>query len=72
MLITKIICPFGCPIDKATFLESTKTIFSKNSNLLLESKNISNSIIEKTKVYTCQCCGNIFETHQQNNGKSVL
>lgn len=67
MLIQKLVCPFGC--KNSIFGESTKTIQTGNSNLLLEG-NIPQT--KKIKIYSCQCCGNTFETQMTNEGRNVL
>lgn len=73
MLLQKLVCPFGCP-PSAIFAESTKTVTTPNSNLLLDSRKQATQVIEKVKVYTCQCCKNTFETHQasSDNGRIIL
>ena len=73
MLLQKLVCPFGCP-PSAIFAESTRTVTSPNSNLLLDSRKQSAPVMEKVKVYQCQCCGNTFETHQPStgNGRMIL
>ena len=68
MLIQKMRCPRGC--DNAVFSESVKILETTPSNLLLEGNKPP--VTEHVKVYTCNCCGNAFETRESNNGKIVL
>ncbi len=66
-LNSRIKCPMGCV--NSNISESVKTISTPNSNLLLETGQA-----QKVHVYTCGCCGNIFEINQRNapKGKSIL
>jgi rubrerythrin len=67
MLIQKMRCPRGC--ENAIFSESVKVLQAIPSNLLLEGQSPT---IEQVKVYTCNCCGNTFETKEKSDGKLVL
>jgi hypothetical protein len=70
MLIERVSCPFGCV--NSVMLESTKTVASGNSNLLLDSTKSAPQVTEIVKVYSCNCCGRSFESKQQNEGKTVI
>ena len=68
MLITKMKCPYGC--ESPVFTESVKTMQAVPSNLLLETG--AQPVTECVKVYTCNCCGNTFETKEKGDGRMVL
>lgn len=68
MLIQKMRCPRGC--ENAVFSESVKFLQAVPSNLLLEGNKTPTT--EQVKVYTCNCCGNTFETKEKSDGKLVL
>lgn len=70
MLISKIRCPYGC--NNSIFGESTKTIVADNSNLLLDSQKQNTQQAHTVKTYTCQCCGNSFDTPLKENNRTVL
>lgn len=65
-LINKVNCPNGC--KNPIFTESTK-IIRENSYQLLNEAAHNPSNVKKIKVYSCTCCGSIFELYQksQNN-----
>lgn len=68
MLIQKMRCPRGC--ENAIFSESVKVLSATPSNLLLEGAQAP--VTEKVIVYTCNCCGNAFETKEKSDGRLVL
>jgi len=70
MLIERIICPYGCA--NSVMLESTKTVITGNSNLLLDSTSAPTPITKTVKVYSCSCCGRGFESQQQENNRVIL
>ena len=69
MLIEKIICPHGC---SGQLNETTKTVITGNSNLLLDSSKSTAPVTEIVKVYSCNCCGRSFEYKQQTEGRTVI
>lgn len=70
MLIERMICPFGCA--NATLMESTKQVVTGNSNLLLDSSKLTAPVTETVKIYSCNCCGRSFESHQPSDGRMVI
>lgn len=67
-LIQRVKCPMGCV--NSIFTEQTKIINEGNNDLLLEGQPTPQ---RKIKIYTCQCCGNIFEMQDRNSsGRFVL
>lgn len=70
MLIERVTCPYGCA--NSVMLESTKTITTGTSNLLLDSVKSQTPTTETVKVYSCSCCGRGFESHQPATGKIVI
>lgn len=68
MLIQKMKCPRGC--ENAIFSESVRMIETTPSNLLLESNKPP--VTERVIAYTCNCCGNTFETKEKSDGRLVL
>jgi hypothetical protein len=61
-------CPYGC--ESPVFTESIKTVSMAPSNLLLEGQ--TEPVSETVKSYSCNCCGNTFETKEKSDGKIVL
>jgi len=70
MIIEKLNCPYGCV--NSVMLETTKKVVTGNSNLLLDSTKSESLTSEVVKVYSCNCCGRGFESHQSSNGKMVI
>lgn len=69
MLIERVICPYGCA--NSVMLESTRTVVSGNSNLLLDSAATAPST-RVVKVYSCSCCGRGFESNHPTSNRVVL
>jgi hypothetical protein len=53
-------------------LESSKTVVTGGSNLLLDSSKATAPVTEVVKVYSCNCCGRSFESKQQSEGRAVI
>ncbi len=70
MLIEKVSCPYGCV--NSVMSESTRRVTTGKSNLLLDSSKSESPITEIVKVYSCNCCGRSFESHQPSNGRIVI
>jgi len=66
-LINRVQCPMGC--SNSLFTETTKVLNENSNSLLLEGERPKKTII---KVYTCHCCGNVFEMKQQNQSDRFL
>jgi rubrerythrin len=68
MILQKMKCPYGC--ESPVFTESVKALETTPSNLLLEGNKPP--VTEHVRVYTCNCCGNTFETKENSDGRIVL
>ena len=68
-LINRVNCPNGC--KNPIFTESVKTITENNSRLLNESAGAP-SQVKRVKVYSCTCCGQTFEMHQNPNNRLII
>lgn len=72
MLLQRLKCPQGCANSVLT--ESRKTVSTGPSNLLLDNNHdgITPQKTEVIKVYTCQCCGNSFEMHENKSDSRMV
>ena len=68
-LINRVKCPMGCATGMIS--EQVKVINESPSNMLLEGQPQNKQL--RIKVYTCHCCGNVFEMQQRNvDGRFIL